>query len=259
MTIKVEKRLKNKIPIAVICLALAAIIAVITLSASLGSKQPSLELYDFGKEVAQGIDVSEHNKKIDWQTVKDENEIDFAFIRVGYRGYKTGEICEDKYAVKNMKEAKKAEIPFGVYFYSQATTVEEAQQEAHFVTSIIKKYNPQLPVVIDFEYPTDEDGYHIGRLFEAGLSAQENTEIINAFCEKISKSGYTPGIYASSNAFKYNIDVDELDSSVAIWLADYNSEPDTDIKYNIWQYSKAGEVKGVESKNTDLNYWYKRR
>lgn len=258
MSLKVGARLNNK-KIFAIAVAVATAVAIIILSVSLASKEPPAELYDFGKKVAQGIDVSEHNSKIDWQTVKSENEIDFAFIRVGYRGYGSGEICEDKYAVKNMKGAKKAGIPFGVYFYSQAITPEEARAEARFVAGIIKKYKPQLPVVIDFEYPTDEEGYHTGRLFEARLTADESTKIINAFCERIEKSGYTPGLYASSNVINNDINTDDIDSSVAIWVADYNKKPVTNTKYDIWQYSNTGEINGVKSKYTDLNYWYKRR
>ena len=80
---------------------------------------------------AKGIDVSDNNGKIDWEMVKETQ--DFAFIRVGYRGYGNGEIVEDKYARENLKNAEKAGIPVGVYFYTQALDEKEAEKEADFV------------------------------------------------------------------------------------------------------------------------------
>ncbi|MDE6864071.1 MAG: hypothetical protein K2J41_06790, partial [Eubacterium sp.] len=122
---------------------LAVIISVIAVAASRGSRPDGL--YQFNQSVANGIDVSEHNGEIDWEKVKETQ--DFAFIRVGYRGYGNGEIYEDKYAADNLKNANKAKIPVGVYFYTQAVTAEEAEDEADFVYDIIKKYNIDLPVM----------------------------------------------------------------------------------------------------------------
>lgn len=244
---------------AVVFKIISIILIIFIVASSIFTKYIELNnamYYDFGKDVAMGIDVSEHNKEIDWNEVK--RSVDFAFIRVGYRGYGTGKIVEDKYARVNMEGAKKAGVPFGVYFYSQAVNRTEAREEAKFVLSKIKKYNPELPVVIDFEYPTDDEGNRIGRLSEASLTSEKNTEVINAFCNTVEKARYSSGVYASSSVFAWNIDVDDISSSTAIWVADYNEEISHNVKYNIWQYSRTGKVNGVGSKNVDLNYWYKR-
>lgn len=209
--------------------------------------------YDFGKSVAQGIDVSEHNGKIDWESIADD--FDFAFIRVGYRGYGNGEILEDKYAKENLKAAEKAGIPFGVYFYSQAVSGKEAKAEADFVLDIIKHYDLSLPIVIDFEYPTDSEGKSVGRLAEAQLSKQENTEIVNTFCDRVEKKGYISGLYASSSVLKYNFNLKDIDDTV-IWVADYNKKVTFDVGHTIWQYSKTGQADGVSSRYVDLDYWY---
>ena len=231
---------------------LAVIISVIAVAASKGSRPDGL--YQFNQSVANGIDVSEHNGEIDWEKVKETQ--DFAFIRVGYRGYGNGEIYEDKYAADNLKNANKAKIPVGVYFYTQAVTAEEAEDEADFVYDIIKKYNIDLPVMIDFEYPIDSDGNAVGRLVESDNDLNKNAEIINSFVEKLEKKGYTAGVYASSSVLHNKISMKKLKKSAVAWVADYNDKVTYDVDYTIWPYSETGRVHGVSSKYVDLNYWY---
>lgn len=231
---------------------LAVIISVIAVAASKGSRPDGL--YQFNQSVANGIDVSEHNGEIDWEKVKETQ--DFAFIRVGYRGYGNGEIYEDKYAADNLKNANKAKIPVGVYFYTQAVTAKEAEDEADFVYDIIKKYNIDLPVMIDFEYPIDSDGNAVGRLVESDNDLNKNAEIINSFVEKLEKKGYTAGVYASSSVLHNKISMKKLKKSAVAWVADYNDKVTYDVDYTIWQYSETGNVDGVSSKYVDLNYWY---
>lgn len=231
---------------------LAVIISIIAVAASKGSRPDGL--YQFNQSVANGIDVSEHNGEIDWEKVKETQ--DFAFIRVGYRGYGNGEIYEDKYAADNLKNANKAKIPVGVYFYTQAVTAEEAEDEADFVYDIIKKYNIDLPVMIDFEYPIDSDGNAVGRLVESDNDLNKNAEIINSFVEKLEKKGYTAGVYASSSVLHNKISMKKLKKSAVAWVADYNDKVTYDVDYTIWQYSETGSVDGVSSKYVDLNYWY---
>ncbi len=233
-------------------LVLSIIVSIAAISSNKKNQQP---IYDFGKKIAQGIDVSEHNKDIDWEKVK--SQYDFAFIRVGYRGYSNGEIVEDKNAKDNMKNAQKAGIPFGVYFYSQAVSVKEAKEEAAFVLDMIKKFDVSLPVVIDFEYAADSDGELTGRLFQSNLDSNQNSDIINAFCEKVQDKGHIAGVYAASSVFHGSINTDELSEDTVIWVADYNDKVTYKVDYTIWQYSKTGTVDGVGSKYVDLNYWYK--
>ncbi len=175
---------------------------------------------------------------------------------MGYRGYGNGEIYEDKYAADNLKNANKAKIPVGVYFYTQAVTAEEAEDEADFVYDIIKKYNIDLPVMIDLEYPIDSDGNAVGRLVESDNDLNKNAEIINSFVEKLEKKGYTAGVYASSSVLHNKISMKKLKKSAVAWVADYNDKVTYDVDYTIWQYSETGSVDGVSSKYVDLNYWY---
>ncbi len=253
MATSVKTRLNRKTAVIIAALIVAAALIVTVICSAVNKHE--IEYYDFQKDVAAGIDVSEHNGEVDWKTVK--NNADFAFIRVGYRGYGSGKVVEDEYAKDNLKGVQKAGIPFGVYFYSQAVNEKEAKEEAKFVLKKIRHYSPQLPVVIDFEYPTDEDGAMTGRLYNSSLSSEENTDIINAFCNEIKNGGYAAGVYASSSVLKLNIDTDRLDKDVMIWVADYNKQVSYDVDYKIWQYSRTGSCEGVSSKNVDFNYYYK--
>lgn len=252
--ITVKDKSKLNIPsIAVISVIIAAVIvSVIAVAFSKGSKPDGL--YQFNQSVSNGIDVSEHNGKVDWGKVKETQ--DFAFIRVGYRGYGNGEIYKDKCADDNLKNANKAKIPVGVYFYTQAVTAEEAEDEAEFVYNIIKKHNIDLPVIIDFEYPIDSDGNAVGRLVESDNDVNANAEIINAFIDKLEKKGYTAGVYASSSVLHNKINMKKVRKSAVTWVADYNDNVTYDVDYTVWQYSETGSVDGVDSKYVDLNYWY---
>lgn len=239
------------------------IITAITLAAAICITVFSLnnrhiaDVYDFGKDVAGGIDVSEHNGKIDWQELK--GSVDFVLIRAGYRGYGSGKLVEDKYVKENIRGAKKADIPFGLYIYSQAVDRKEAEEEAGFLLRYARRYHAQLPLFIDFEYAEDANGNQTGRLAEAGLSAEENTDIIRAFCDKVQNKGYISGLYASSSVAKNRINLNKIEKNSVIWIADYNDSVTHNVSYDIWQYSCTGKMYGVKSKNVDLNYWYSKR
>lgn len=242
-----------KIPSVVVIAVIVTAIIVSAVTISFNRREPQ-QFYDFGKDVAQGIDVSEHNGEIDWDKINETQ--DFAFIRVGYRGYGDGELHEDKRARENLKNAQKSKIAYGVYFYTQAVNEKEAQKEADFVYNIIKKYDVALPVMIDFEYPSDKDGNAVGRLVEAELDASANTDIINAFTSRLQERGYICGVYASSSVFAHRINMKKLNDNTVIWAADYNKDVTYNIDYTIWQYSETGQCDGIGSKYVDLNYWY---
>ncbi|MDD6619538.1 MAG: glycoside hydrolase family 25 protein [Eubacteriales bacterium] len=254
MATAVKTRMNKKTTVIIVALIVAVALTVTAICLSEKSREREIEYFDFQKDVAAGIDVSEHNGEIDWDKVSDS--VDFAFIRVGYRGYGSGKNVEDKYAKENLKGAQKSGIPFGVYFYSQAVSEEEAREEAKFVLKKIRHHSPNLPIVIDFEYPTDEYGAKTGRLHNAYLSREENTGIINAFCEEIQEGGYASGVYASSSVLAFNIDTDSLNKDIMIWVADYNSQVGYGLSYKMWQYSRAGSCDGISSKNVDFNYYY---
>jgi GH25 family lysozyme M1 (1,4-beta-N-acetylmuramidase) len=193
-----------------------------------------------------GIDVSKWNGDIDWDVVKAEG-VDFAIIRCGYRGSSSGWLIEDPYFYKNIQGAKKAGIKVGIYFFTQATGLAEAVEEASAAVSLLGDIELDYPVYID----TESAG---GNGRADSLDSSTRTAVVNAFCQTIIDSGLEAGIYASRNWYYNNLNVDEL-TGYSIWLAEYRQTPAYEGKYDMWQYTSSGSVAGIEGR-VDLNVSY---
>lgn len=203
-----------------------------------------------GYMVRDGIDVSYHQGNIDWNAVKNAG-IEFAFVRVGYRGYGSGQLNDDVRYVQNLQGALNAGLRVGVYVFSQAINETEAVQEANYILDRIGGYNITLPVVIDYEYTSDPTG----RLVAAGLSADQQTSICAAFCNTVAARGYTPMIYANYDMLVHHMNGTLLGTNYKIWLARYNSYAGYTGNYTYWQYTSNGNVPGISGR-VDRNFWY---
>lgn len=195
-------------------------------------------------DALQGVDVSVYQGEIDWQAVADAG-VDFAIIRVGYRGYSQGAIQPDTNFQKNMEGALKAGLDVGVYFFSQATTVREAEEEADYVLEAIRNYPVTYPVVFDWEFI---DG-QTARTDE--MEGEHMTECAKTFCELVQAAGYTPMVYFNQEQGYLYYQLDQLDE-FPFWLAEYDEKPDFFYNFDIWQYTHTGTVPGIEG-NVDLN------
>lgn len=201
--------------------------------------------------VVHGIDVSKYQGNIDWKAAKAAG-VDYAFIRVAYRGYgDSGNIADDTYYKQNIEGALAAGVPVGVYFFSQAITEKEAVEEAQYILNKIKGYNVTLPVVMDFEFA----GTGVGRLYNAGLDKAQMTEICLAFCETVKAAGYEPMLYANKVMLTNYLNASQISSQYDIWLAQYTSEATYAGDYTFWQYTSSGTVDGISGK-VDCNFWY---
>lgn len=196
----------------------------------------------------KGIDVSKFQGTIDWKKVADSG-VEFAIIRLGYRGYGTGVIVLDENVIANIEGATANGIKVGVYFFSQAITTAEAEEEADFVLENIKKYNITYPIVFDTEDILNENA----RTDE--LSVSERTDIAIHFCEKIKKAGYTPAIYANLRWFTMSLDMSKLEEYDK-WYAFYEEKLYFPYKISMWQYSETGQVDGITG-SVDLNISFK--
>lgn len=197
-----------------------------------------------------GVDVSYFQSTINWKKVKAAG-IDFAIIRVGYRGYGNGALALDAKFKENLENAKAAGVDVGVYFFTQAITIAEAKQEAEFVLKQIKNYSLEMPVYIDME----EISYDYGRFDAANLSYNAKTNICKTFCETIQNAGYRAGVYASKNCLTYHFDGPELAKSYDVWVAHYGNYTNYAGKYNMWQYTGSGWVSGIPT-YVDMNVLY---
>lgn len=196
------------------------------------------------------IDVSTYNGDIDWNAVKAAG-VDYAIIRVGYRGYGTARLVQDRRFEQNMRGAINAGIRVGAYIVTQAVNTEEAVEEASFIVEKCRGYNVTLPLAIDVEWAGNS--YEEGRA--NSISASTRTDVINAFARTVMNSGYTAMAYANKDWFENKIYSGNLFSSCKIWLAQYrNTEYTYGGRVNMWQYTSKGRVDGI-NRDVDISAW----
>lgn len=206
-----------------------------------------------GYTVRQGIDVSTFQGDIDWPAVKAAG-VEFAFIRLGYRGYGwNGSIHMDDRYHSHMQGAVAAGIPVGIYFFSQAVTRAEAEEEADFILSQMGDYPLTLPIVMDYEFAGD--AYDAGRIWNAGMTREEATGVCLAFCRRLESAGYRAMLYADANMLTTQLDAEQFCREFPVWLASWYPEARYDGDYTFWQFSDSGTVDGI-SWPVDLDFWY---
>lgn len=209
--------------------------------------------YDENGEKAAvfGIDVSQYQGNVDWNRVKADG-VDFAVLRLGYRGYETGKICDDSKFLDYVEGTKAAGIDIGVYFYSQAVNAAEAVEEADYILNTIAENNIHVsyPIVFDWEFVQDEDPARTD-----DLSSELINECCIAFCEKIRSAGYETMFYANITDSLFKYDLTKV-SKYGLWLAEYSKETDYIYDFDMWQYSCSGLIDGIDSL-VDLNLWFK--
>lgn len=208
------------------------------------------------KDKTNGIDVSKWQGKIDWQRVK-QSGIDFAFIRIGYRG-ENGTIYKDDNADYNIQQAQKANVLVGVYFFSTAVSTAEAVQEAQWTMQAIEGYSISYPVVYDCE------GFSRVTSRMHSLTKEERTNNALAFLKEIKNTGYDAMFYGALNELKNSADWDiaKIEKNYKVWVAQYPSvtypekiAPDYNRELHAWQYTNKGSVNGI-SGNVDMVVCY---
>lgn len=268
-----RKKQSFKLPVGIIVvLVCAAVLAALALGpgfhapgAAVSSSSKALEQHSYdwsgltqqengrkvyqnaqGVSAAAGIDVSSHQGTIDWNAVASDG-IQFAFVRVGSRGYQTGEIYYDEQFEANFTGAQAAGLKVGVYFYSQAVNEQEARQEAQVVLQALDGRACQLPVVIDYEEVLEEE------VRTGQMTNEERTAVVQAFCEEVKQAGYTPMLYSTRSMLLDRFDLTQL-PDVKLWAAEFNELPDFPYTFDIWQYTPRGRVAGI-GPDVDLNLY----
>ena len=190
-----------------------------------------------------GIDTSEHQWEVDWQ--KAAQTIDFAYIRLGYRGYTEGGLFLDPWFETNIVGANAAGLDTGVYFFSQATNVVEAMEEAEFVIDHLRGFRVNLPVIFDWEKIDEEQAR------TAGLGDLTLTDCAVAFCRTLENAGYDAGIYFNRYLGYYGFDLSRL-TDYDFWVSVPGDFPDYYYACDFWQCSFNGSVPGVQGE-ADMN------
>ena len=202
-----------------------------------------------------GVDISSYQGTVDWNAVANDN-IDFAMIRVGYRGYGTGSLNTDSRYEENIRGALDAGLETGVYFFAQAITVEEAIEEADYVISLLEGLDIDGPVAYDWEM--HDSTYRV-----YGTSPEMATACAVAFCERVKAAGYTPMVYAGSYVTYMKYDQGALADYIS-WYPEYKGNsskrlcPTLAYHMDYWQFSSSCTVAGINGR-VDMNLQFIRR
>lgn len=201
-------------------------------------KDDQMEYYKDGAKVSfLGIDVDKYQEYIDFNKVRKAG-IDFVMIRVGARGYGTGQISIDDYYYDNIKRALDAGLEVGVYFSSQAITRDEALEEATTVLNALNGYSISYPIAFDMGFVTNDTA----RIED--LSKDDKTVIAKTFLDTISANGFTGMIYGDKEWLIKEIDMSKL-TAYDVWLAEDTDIPDYPYKFTMWQYKNNATVDGI--------------
>ena len=202
-----------------------------------------------GYQVLRGVDVSEHQHEIDWAQVA-ASGVDYAYVRLGYRGYTEGGLFEDPYFRKNVEGARANGLQVSVYFFSQAISVQEAIEEAEYVLARIRDYNITLPVVYDWE---KINGEMAARTDNLDFSILNDCAV--AFCDTVKNAGFEPAIYFNRHLGYYGYDLSRM-TDYDFWFAlPESSFPNFYYAVDMWQYSFTEQVPGI-AEPTDMNLMF---
>lgn len=201
-------------------------------------------LYCTRQDSYPGIDVSAFQGEINWKQVK-ASGIRFAMIRLGYRGYgQAGNMVEDEYARYNLKEAQKAGLEIGAYFFSQATSIDEVDDEIFFFMQVLGDTKLTMPIVLDWEYISDTAR-------TAHVDARTLTDMQKHFCETMVDFGYQPMVYFNWSLSDRKLYLNELED-YPFWLALYQDRMTYPFRVEMWQYTCTGRVPGING-DVDIN------
>ena len=189
-----------------------------------------------------GIDVSNHQGDIDWETVKNSG-VEFAFIRIGYGHNREAKIMEDEKFRKNLEGARNVGLKVGLYFYSYATEIWEAEEQANWIVKTLNGEKIDLPIVFDYETWKSFPTYNINIV--------DLNKVAKRFLDILHGNGYEGMNYSS----KYYLNTIWNLSEYPTWLAHYVSKTNYDKDFKVWQFSNTGEVPGING-FVDLDVLY---
>lgn len=187
--------------------------------------------------MSKGIDISAHNGFIDFNKLK--GNVDFVIIRAGYGKHY---IQKDQYFERNYIECKRVGLPCGAYWYSYATTVQEAEEEARTFLKVIGTRQFEFPLYFDIE----EKKQMVKGLY---------MDLITAFCTVIESEGYYAGVYSSKSALENFADAN-IGNKYTVWVAQWGKSCAYKSRYAMWQHSSTGNYDGIVG-NVDENICYK--
>ena len=200
-----------------------------------------------GKKISYvGVDVSKQSGSVNFTGLKAAG-VDYVMIRLGGRGYSTGQISLDESFKENIEGAIAEGLDVGIYFYSQAINQDEAIQEVNFVVQNLDPYRGSIkyPVAFDMEFVANDES----RI--DGLSREDRTSIAASFLEGVKAAGYIPMFYGDKEWLIKEIDLAKL-QDYDVWLSQDTDIPDYPYQYAMWKYTSTGVVNGIKG-DANLN------
>ena len=191
--------------------------------------------------MAEIMDVSRWQGRIDWDAVKRSGKIDGVMLRV--LGSKGGKPYVDPAFERNYAACTARGIPVGGYYYTCAVTPRQTAEELTALRAALEGKNFQMPIAIDVE------GANLRALTPAKLSAR----VVEA-AAKLEAWGLYAMVYTYTNFADTALAMDAL-TAYDLWLADYRGKCPT-RKHGMWQYTSKGKIPGV-SGPVDLSHAYK--
>ena len=199
------------------------------------------------KNIKSVVDISTWQDEINFDLLKESNEVDGVMVRVGYGTSNSGDCTLDNRFKRNIEELKRLNIPYGIYIYGYAQNRLSALVEAEFVKNMIDKYELELsfPIFYDAEITSFNGVYYSTDMYR---------EVIDTFRMRLNEFGYeNVGIY--SNLHMLTRGSLNFEHNYPVWVAEYYDRCEYDKNYNAWQYTSKGNINGIEG-NVDLNIFY---
>lgn len=240
MAKKADRKLMWRIVIAAVLILGASVL----LAVGLKQLYPPAEVKTYTKPASpprvptdnmEGIDVSSHQGQIDWDLVA-QSGVQFAMVRLGYRGYGDGTLHIDEYARQNLDGARAAGLMVGAYFFSQALTPEEAREEAALALEVLEDRPLELPLVYDWEYVSPQAR-------TGNMSPEALLDCVDAFCTSL--GDYEPMIYFNQELSRTLLDLEQV-GHYPFWLAQYSDTLSFPYPVRLWQYTDQGVVDGID-------------
>lgn len=200
---------------------------------------PIMKYYEDSEKVSKvGVHISADDGDVNFRKLKKAG-IDFAMIRLGSRGYGSGNLMADEMFYENMRKATEADMDVGVTFFSQAITKEEALEEATRVIEGLQGFSVVYPVVFDMEYIKNDTAR------VQGISKDVKTEVAVAFMDAVKQAGYNPMLYGDKEWLIRKVDLSKL-VGYDVWLSQEQDVPDYPYKYTMWEYTKNAKLNGMD-------------
>ncbi len=197
-----------------------------------------MKYFEDGRQISYvGADISKYHDYVDFVKLKKAG-VHFVMLRVGARGYGTGQLMLDENFLDNIKRASDAGLEIGLYFFSQAVSKEEAIEEANLVLESIGDYTITYPIAFDMEFIVGDTA----RI--ESLTREEKTTIAKTFMDTIANAGYMPMLYGNKEWLIRYVDLSKL-TSYDIWLSQPGDIPDYPYKFTMWQYSNTATIDGI--------------